>query len=74
MILPSDSFRGVNWLEGFCPITITALINYYFLTPRNPYTLTASDTPSNYLIELRMLSFVTAKEDLGSNRPILSMK
>ena len=46
------------------PVTITALINYYFLISCHSYTLTASDTPSYYLPESRMLSFVIAEEDL----------
>ena len=46
------------------PVTITALINYHFLISRHPCILTASDTPSYYLIESCMLSFVLAEEDL----------
>ena len=37
---------------------------YHFRISRHPYTLTASDTPSYYLIESRMLNFVIAEEDL----------
>ena len=46
------------------PVTITALINYYFLISCHPYTLTASDTHLLLFNESPMLSFVTAEEDL----------
>ena len=45
------------------PVTITALIIITSF-PAIFTLLTASDTPSYYLIESRLLSFVTAEEDL----------
>ena len=58
-------FRSLDLLQLLQNLTSATQLNNKITSFPTIFTLlTASDTPSYYLIESRLLSFVTAEEDL----------